>query len=57
MSDKPQADENTLRKMQELLRKPPKQRSEMKLGKHESNKVASPKRLRRKSQLKFLSFQ
>ena len=30
---KPQVDENTLRTMQELLRQPPKQHSEMKLGK------------------------
>jgi hypothetical protein len=42
MTNKPQVDENTLRTMQELLRRPPKQHSEMKLGKRK--KAARPKR-------------
>jgi hypothetical protein len=48
MSDKPQVDENTLRTMEALLHQPPKQHSEMKLGKPRGKKAASPKRKPRK---------
>jgi hypothetical protein len=49
MAEKPNLDENTLRTMQELLRQPPKQHSEMKLGKPRGKKAKSPKRAPRKS--------
>jgi len=52
MTDKPQVDENTLRTMQELLRQPPNQHSEMKLGKTPAKKAKSPKRPKRKSKAK-----
>jgi hypothetical protein len=46
---KPQVDEATLKTMEALLRQPPKQHSEMKLGKPRKKKAGSPKRKARKS--------
>lgn len=44
MNDKPQVDENTLRTMQELLKQPPKQHSEMKIGKPRNKKAAAKRK-------------
>jgi hypothetical protein len=52
MSDKPQVDADTLKTMEALLRQPPKQHSEMKLGKPRGKKAASPKRPAKKSKVR-----
>jgi hypothetical protein len=43
--NKPQVDENTLRTMEQLLRQPPKQHDQMKLGKRKAKAPAKRKKV------------